>query len=65
RLWGLVALLSGRTDEQVKDFFAHGMLLNVIAALDATALDEPWARCCTPVLQRSAPAAQAASGQAR
>src|SRR4051812_38097734 len=42
----LVALVrdaSGADDEAVRRFFAQGMLMNVLAALDAYGLDEPWA----------------------
>ena len=30
-------------DERVRDFFATGMLINVAAAMELQALDEPWA----------------------
>ncbi len=47
-----VTRLSGAAPEVVWQFFSHGMLLNVIAALDLAAIadDEPWAqRWCEPV----------------
>jgi hypothetical protein len=28
----------------MRAWFAHGMLCNVMAAIDAAGLDEPWAR---------------------
>ena len=40
----LVQRESGASDEEVKTFFAHGMLINVLGAMDAPAVDEPWAR---------------------
>ncbi len=42
----LVTRLSGAPPEAVWDFFAHGMLLNVIASLDLPAIadQEPWAK---------------------
>ena len=42
-----VAEATGATPAELWDFFAHGMLLNVIAALDLDALDpgEEWAAC--------------------
>jgi AcrR family transcriptional regulator len=45
RLVADVTQLSGAAPEDVWTFFAHGMLLNVIAALDlqAIAADDPWA----------------------
>jgi AcrR family transcriptional regulator len=48
---GLVALVereSGAPPEEVRAFFAQGMLCNVLAAMDAGALDEPWARVLAP-----------------
>jgi hypothetical protein len=47
-----VTRLSGAAPEVVWQFFSHGMLLNVIAALDLAAIadEEPWAkRWCEPV----------------
>lgn len=44
RLVAFVREASGAPDDEVQRFFARGMLLNVIAALDAWELDEPWAR---------------------
>jgi len=45
-LWEHVAALSGVSSGAVTEFFAHGMLLNVIAALDATDLGEAWVASC-------------------
>jgi AcrR family transcriptional regulator len=39
-----VQLLSGAPDEEIQRFFAKGMLLNVVAAMGAHELDEPWAQ---------------------
>ena len=36
RLWREVARLSGASDEELQQFFAMGMLMNVIACMDAT-----------------------------
>jgi len=44
-LWEAVAELSGASADEVRDFFAHGMLMNLAAAMDlAAAPVEPWAR---------------------
>jgi AcrR family transcriptional regulator len=43
RLVELVGRESGASPAELKLFFAHGMLLNVVAALEAPAVDEPWA----------------------
>jgi AcrR family transcriptional regulator len=44
RLVEVVIRESGARPEEVKRFFADGMLLNVVAAIEAPAVDEPWAR---------------------
>ncbi|HMS63182.1 MAG TPA: TetR/AcrR family transcriptional regulator [Solirubrobacteraceae bacterium] len=38
----LVQHLSGAPDEEIQRFFAIGMLINVVAAMGAQGLDEPW-----------------------
>lgn len=40
----LVRELSGATEEDVRDFFAHGMLITVLAGMDAPSVDAGWAR---------------------
>ena len=47
RLHALAAEASGAPADEIRRFFAQGMLLNVIAALDAWELDEPWAHALT------------------
>jgi AcrR family transcriptional regulator len=47
-LWTVVGELTGLPDEDLRAFFAQGMLLNVMAAVDAAALDESWVRACQP-----------------
>ena len=44
RLWQVVTELTGLPQPAVRAFFAQGMLLNVMAAIDASALDEGWAQ---------------------
>jgi AcrR family transcriptional regulator len=46
-LYALVAELSGADAEEMRQFFAHGMLKNVMAAIDAFSVDESWARVLT------------------
>src|SRR4051794_12270387 len=43
-LYEFVAGVSLAADEEIQAWFAHGMLLNVMAALDAENVDAPWAR---------------------
>lgn len=44
RLVDFAQEVSGAPDDEIQRFFARGMLLNTLAALDAMDLDEPWAR---------------------
>jgi AcrR family transcriptional regulator len=46
-LYDFVARTSRASDEDLAAWFAHGMLLNVMAAMDAQNVDEPWARALT------------------
>lgn len=43
-IYELVARESGAGPEEIRGWFAHGMLCNVMAAIDADQLDAPWAR---------------------
>jgi AcrR family transcriptional regulator len=45
-LWALVERLTGLPFDQVVDFFAMGMLMNVAAAMDLPAVDERWTSWC-------------------
>ena len=45
-LWTLVERLTGLPYERIVEFFAMGMLINVAAAMDLTAVDERWASWC-------------------
>lgn len=47
-LWYAVERVSGLEEEQIREFFAHGMLLNVSAAMDLPAVDERWAQIVCP-----------------
>ncbi len=58
-LVAFVTEASGAPADEVQRFFARGMLLNVIAALDAWELEEPWARLLVDPPQQ--PARSAAS----
>jgi AcrR family transcriptional regulator len=46
RLWVVTEELTGLPDEAIRTFFAQGMLLNVLAAIDAPSIDEWWVRAC-------------------
>ncbi|MDO8211801.1 TetR/AcrR family transcriptional regulator [Conexibacter sp. CPCC 206217] len=43
-LFEVVKQLSGADDEKLRDFFAHGMLITVLAGMDAPSVDADWAR---------------------
>jgi AcrR family transcriptional regulator len=51
-LYELVARESGAGPEELKGWFAHGMLCNVMAAIDAEQLDAPWAMALTSEMPR-------------
>jgi AcrR family transcriptional regulator len=44
RLWQLVRNYADVSPEEMRDFFAHGMLCSVIAAIDLVSVAEPWAQ---------------------
>lgn len=46
RLWEVVTDAAELPAEGAVDFFAQGMLLNVVAALDASELRDTWVRAC-------------------
>ena len=46
RLWREVQRLSGASDERLQQFFAMGMLLNVMAAMDASSRAATWVKAC-------------------
>jgi hypothetical protein len=48
RLWRLVDAISGAEAERLQQFFAMGMLMNVMASMDATAHDTAWLKACVP-----------------
>ena len=59
RLVAFVSEVSGACADEIQRFFARGMLLNVVAALDVWELDEPWARLLVAPPQPPAPGADA------
>lgn len=44
QLYELVSERSGANSEQLKSWFGQGMLVNVMAAIGAREIDQPWAR---------------------
>ncbi|SNQ46339.1 Transcriptional regulator, TetR family (fragment) [Frankia canadensis] len=48
-LWTTIQRVTGLPTEDVRTFFAHGMLINVAASMDLASLDEQWAQAiCSP-----------------
>ena len=43
RLWNLVTRYADVTSETMREFFAQGMLCNVLAAIDLRSVAQPWA----------------------
>ena len=48
KLWREVQRLSGMPDDRLQLFFAMGMLMNVVAAMDATNHPSQWVKACIP-----------------
>jgi AcrR family transcriptional regulator len=48
RLWREVERLSGASEEEMQLFFAKGMLMNVIASMDAASHSSEWIKACVP-----------------
>jgi AcrR family transcriptional regulator len=59
RLWQEVLRISGMDEHCVQEFFAMGMLMNVIAAMDATSHPTQWVKACIPPAWLSPPGRQA------
>jgi hypothetical protein len=53
-VYDLVSRESGAAPEELKSWFAEGMLINVMAAIDADQLDAPWAEALTGEGRRAA-----------
>jgi AcrR family transcriptional regulator len=62
RLVRFVQSASGASDEDVRDWLAYGMLMNVIAALDLKSMDTEWAVAMCKVTFGHFDQAQAADG---
>lgn len=49
RLWETVERVTGLPEDEIRVFFAHGMLINVSVAMDLPAIDDRWAQIiCSP-----------------
>jgi AcrR family transcriptional regulator len=49
RMWSAISGLAGISGEELAQFVAMGMLLNVAAAMDLDEVDQEWAQLCSKV----------------
>ena len=65
-LWHLINEQSSMDEDELREFFAHGMLLSVLSAINMLAIPEPWAQAFCPdpeklaAMTHAAPAASTA-----
>ena len=60
-LWHLVNDKVDLTPEEISDFFAHGMLISVMSAIDLLSVDEKWAHSICPVPDKAEAVERAAN----
>lgn len=48
RLWGIAGAASGADEDALRQFFAFGMLMNVVTAMELESADSWWAVACVP-----------------
>jgi AcrR family transcriptional regulator len=53
-LWHLIAERADVGEEELRNFFAHGMLLSVLSAINMLSIPEPWAQVFCPDPEKSA-----------
>ncbi len=59
-LWHLINEQASMDEEELREFFAHGMLLSVLSAINMLAIPEPWAQAFCPDPEKLAAMTQAA-----
>ena len=59
-LWQLVHERTGITDDEIRQFFSMGMMMNVISAIDLLSIPQHWAQSFCPMPEKIT-AIQAAS----
>ncbi len=52
-LWGLVSDRTHISDDELRNFFAMGMLINVMAAIDLLSVSDQWAQTLCPVPEKA------------
>jgi AcrR family transcriptional regulator len=66
-LWHLIAERADVAEEELRNFFAHGMLLSVLSAINMLSIPESWAQAFCPSPEKVGPlkaAGAAAAGAA-
>ena len=58
-LWRFVDERTGLPEEEIRDFFAMGMMINVICAIDLLSVSDHWAQSFCPVPDKAAALAAA------
>jgi hypothetical protein len=51
-LWHLVKDKLGLDEEMIQDFFANGMLISVMSAIDLLSVKESWAQSICPGMEK-------------
>src|SRR5271170_7697987 len=51
-LWHMVKDKLGLDPEMIQDFFANGMLISVMSAIDLLSVQEPWAQSICPGMEK-------------
>jgi AcrR family transcriptional regulator len=62
-LWFKVHDEFGFTPEMIQDFFANGMLMSVMSAIDLVSVDETWAQSICPSVEKLAAMKAASAGE--
>jgi AcrR family transcriptional regulator len=62
-LWHLIAERGDVGEDELRQFFAHGMLLSVLSAINMLAIPEPWAQVFCPDPEKLAVMQAAASAR--
>jgi AcrR family transcriptional regulator len=60
-LWDLINERTDVSEEELRQFFAHGMLLSVLSAINMLAIPDPWAQVFCPDPEKVGPLKAAAA----
>ena len=51
-LWHLIQERTGISDDEIRQFFAMGMMMNVMSAIDLLSIPEHWAQSFCPMPEK-------------